>query len=170
MGAININIVSWNIADLGKHVNNMEFKSFLNAFDIIHLCETWGKCIGEFSNLLQSYICHDSVRPFNPGNIRNSGGISVFIKSNLQKLNIISRIKSCYNDCVVLYCKFSILFKSKDIIMYYTYVSPEGSHIYNCREEKNGILYMFSNLEELKFEYPNALIFLSGDFKWQVGR
>ena len=77
-----LKVLSWNICGLEKHTRNSEIIGFLNEFDIIHICETWGKECGEFNDLLKSYIHFDYIRNIKPTAIRNSGGISVFIKSS----------------------------------------------------------------------------------------
>ena len=57
----------------------------------------------------------------------------------------------------------SELFNIKDIIMYFAYVSPEGSSIYNTREEKDGIIKIQNDLETLRFHYPDCYLLLAGD-------
>ena len=47
--------------------------------------------------------------------------------------------------------------------MYFTYISPEGSCYYNDRPEKNGVNEMYSHLENIVYDYPNAMLYLSGD-------
>ena len=78
--------------------------------------------------------------------IRNSGGVNVFIRSNLAKLKIIRRLYDEYDNCVVLYFRLSTLFTYEDIIMYLTYISPEGSCYYDDKEQTNGIFSMQSNM------------------------
>lgn len=50
-----------------------------------------------------------------------------------------------------------------DIIMCFTYVSPEGSTIYNNYEEKDGIKNLENNLVTVKSEYPDCSYFIAGD-------
>ena len=91
---------------LNKFVDNFDFKSFLSNYDIIILCETWSKFKGECDNFLSCYVHFDFVRNMKINSIRNSGGVSVFIKSNLAKLNITRRL---YDEYCVLYCILSYL-------------------------------------------------------------
>ena len=54
-----------------------------------------------------------------------------------------------------------------DVIMYFTYVSPEGSTIYNNTEYSdysNAITKIYDDLEKIRFDYPDTSLFLSGDF------
>ena len=93
---------------------------------MISFNETWSYYKGEFNNFLQSYdiVHYDFVRPLKPSALRNSGGVSVFIKSSLAKLNIFQRIYEHYENCVILYCKLSSLYNCEDIITFFAYVSP----------------------------------------------
>ena len=91
---------------------------------------------GEFDNFLSCYVHFDYVRHMKFNSIRNSGGFSVFIRSNLAKLNILRRLYDEYENCVVLYFELSTLFTCEDIIMYLTYISPEGSCYYDDKNRK----------------------------------
>ena len=68
-----------------------------------------------------------------------------------------------FKDCVVLLFKGSIFQSIQDIILYFAYVSPQGSRIYDNLPENNGILLIENNLNEIKIEYPNCCFFLAGD-------
>ena len=114
---------------MNKHCQNIELKQFLRSFDIICLCETWGKIKNEFDNFLDSYFHYDHIRNMVDISIRNSGGVSVFISNALYKLNIIERIYEKLEDCVVLSVKLSKYYQCKDLILYFTYISPEGSNV-----------------------------------------
>ncbi len=47
--------------------------------------------------------------------------------------------------------------------MYFTYVSPEGSTTYTDIHERNGILLLENNLNEVQNAYPDCYYFLAGD-------
>ena len=64
-----------------KHVYNIDLKTFLSTFDIIHLSETWSDKKSKFDNFLSEYIHFDIVRTKITRAFR-SGGFSVFIKSS----------------------------------------------------------------------------------------
>jgi len=55
------------------------------------------------------------------------------------------------------------LYNCDDIIMFFAYVSPDGSCYYNDRDEKNGLSEMYTCLENIKIDYPNTHLFLAGD-------
>ena len=56
----------------------------------------------------------------------------------------------------------------KDIVMYFSYISPEGSTIYTGYDQQNGIIRMKENVENLKLLYPDTMLFLSGDFNARI--
>lgn len=142
-----LNFISWNIQGLNKYTNGVNLKTFLSQFDIICLCETWSRFTSEFDNFLPGYIHFDNVRKLSLSSLRNSGGVSVFIRNHLFKEKLFTRIYSNFNDAVVLLYKLSNISDMKDLIMYFTYVSPENSNIYNSFNEKNGINIIQANFE-----------------------
>ena len=135
----------------------------LQSFDIVCLCETWGSYHGEFNDFLEGYFHYDSIRPYSNTHVRNSGGVSVFVGPNVQKLNIVTRIYDYFCDCVVLLVRLSMLSNMNDLIMYFAYVSPEGSSIYSQRIENNGITGIQSNLEIIVADYSDVSLLLAGD-------
>lgn len=64
----------------------------------------------------------------------------------------------------MLHVKASCFQSMQDVIMYFTYVSPHGSKIYNNLEENNGIILLENKIADIKFQYPNCFFFLAGDF------
>ena len=50
-----------------------------------------------------------------------------------------------------------------DIVMYFAYVSPEGSHIYAKLEERDGVKLLHGNFTDTMNDYSNAYYFLAGD-------
>ena len=63
----------------------------------------------------------------------------------------------------LLLVKLSKIRNCKDLILYFTYISPEGSTIYKSSSEKNGINILRSNFEQIMSYYPGALCLLAGD-------
>ena len=141
----------------------MDLKNYFMKFDIVALCETWGNFADDFDNFLSSYSSFDCVRKKSTSTGRNSGGLCVFVKEWLTQQNVVKRIFPNFKDCVVLLFKGSIFQSIKDIILYFAYVSPQGSRIYDNLPENNGILLIENNLNEIKVEYPDCCFFLAGD-------
>ena len=52
--------------------------------------------------------------------------------------------------------------------MYFSYISPEGSTIYTGYDQQTGIIRMKESVENLKLSYPDAMLFLSGDFNARI--
>ena len=132
-----VNILTWNIEGLHKYQDNTDLKNYFMKFDIVALCETWGNFVGDFDNFLRSYLSFDCVRKKKTGAGRNIGGICVFVKGWLTRKNVVKRIFPNFNDCVVLLFKGSIFQSMQDIILYFVYVSPQGSRIYDNLAENN---------------------------------
>ena len=98
-----------------------------------------------------------------PGSGRNSGGVCVFFKDWLMRANLIERIVPEMKDCVVLHFKSSEFLNMQDTVLYFAYVSPQGSTNYDNLSENNGILLLESNITDIKFQYPDSYFFLAGD-------
>lgn len=134
---------------------------YLYNFDIIGLNETWSDFKGEFDDLLYNYRCFDDVRS-NLRNIRNSGGICVFVKDTLLKALSVRQIFNDFKNCVLLYLHTSHI-HATDIIMCFTYISPEGSTIYNDSDEKNGVKLLENCLVTVRDQYPHCSLYIAGD-------
>ena len=63
----------------------------------------------------------------------------------------------------------SLLGKENNIIVCFTYISPEGSPIYNDIIGRHGIDTFESKLFEIVSKYPNAGFVLAGDFNSRCG-
>ena len=96
---------------------------------------------------------------------RFSGGVTVFVRNELVDLGIISRIFETCKDCVILHLKGGHFGLQNDIILLFTYLSHEGSTIYeNFEGNTNGVeLFEEEILSPIVTNYPDANIFLAGD-------
>ena len=56
----------------------------------------------------------------------------------------------------------------KDIVMYFSYISPEGSTIYTGYDQQNGIIRMKENVENLKLISSRCYVILSRDFNARI--
>ena len=79
------------------------------------------------------------------------------------KANLMERIFPEFQDCIIFNFKSSMFLNMQDNIMYFAYVSPQGSTIYNNLNENNGNVLLESNITGIKFQYPNSYFFLAGD-------
>lgn len=112
---------------------------------------------------MPNYSHFDSVRQCDLNNIRNSGGVNVYIKDSICNLKIVQRLYEHLNDSVVILLNLSGVYDMPDVIMYFTYISPEGSSIYKKRDETNGISVMQENYNQIMNDYPNCYFMLIGD-------
>ena len=103
---------------------------FLKQFEIIGLVETWSNFNGEFDPFLSSYCHFDCVRKRRNNSIRNSGGVSVFVKEEHVISYLVSRIKHDLTDGVVLSVKGSVFHSMKYIILYNLYFTRRVTNIF----------------------------------------
>ncbi|MEW8542409.1 MAG: hypothetical protein AB2693_02660 [Candidatus Thiodiazotropha sp.] len=131
-------ISTLNIQGLSKYEDDVRLKEFVSQFDMIGLCETWGKEITEFSGFVEGYISFTDIRPKKRYAIRGSGGITVLVKELLVSENIVKRICTDLKECVVLLLDGSKFVNQSDVIFFFTYVAPQYSSYYSNSDE-NGI-------------------------------
>lgn len=126
------------------------------------MCETWAISETDFDDFLYDYEHFDYVRRKSPRANRNSGGVTVLVKSNLIRNGAVKRIFKDFSECVVLLIDAKKFIGINDILMIFAYVSPENSPIYS-EQNPNGIDLLNDKLSDIISSYPNAEIFLAGD-------
>ena len=136
--------------------------SYLRKIGVICFCETWGKKISDFDDFLLGYKHYGNLRK-QSNLMRNSGGVSLFIHDEIIKTGTIKQLYTYFKDCTVIILKGDYFLDGKDIIMYFAYVSPEGSPIYEKLGEKDGIRLIHENFNIIYNDYANANYFLGGD-------
>ena len=112
---------------------------------------------------MEGYVYFDSVRKKSKRSFRNSGGVGVFVKRSLVANGFVENLKSSFDDSVVLYIKSGIFDLMQDMILYITYISPEGSTIYDKKEIKNGITALENNIAYYRQKYPFCYLYIAGD-------
>ena len=135
---IDLKMCSWNIEGLKKYYNDISFQSYCSRFDILSFCETWGVSNDEFENFLPGYTNFNFCRRKKNTAARGFGGVTVFVKDWLIKRGSIKRIFDNITECVVLLISAESMIYVNDVILIFTYVSPEYSSIYSI-EDNNGI-------------------------------
>ena len=113
--------------------------------------------------MLHGYQCFTKVRRKLGNAIRNSGGICVLIKEYLIQNNIVRRIFDNLDECIVLLLNGKKFENQNDIILIFTYISPEGSSFYTNPND-NGIELLANKLVMISSEYQDADFLLAGDF------
>ena len=140
--------------------------NYIKQYQICAFCETWGVSEEQFENFVDNYTSFSSIRKRLRKVGRFSGGVTVFVQNDLIELGSISRIFDNFTDCVCLHLKGDYYGLENDIILLFTYLSPEGSSIYeNVDGNTNGVeLFEDEILSTVVSNYPDANIFLAGDF------
>ncbi|MCG7879744.1 MAG: endonuclease/exonuclease/phosphatase family protein [Candidatus Thiodiazotropha endolucinida] len=166
MNENNLRICSWNIEGLFKYKDDLDLATYIKDFQICAFSETWGKCESQFENFIQGYTNFSKTRKRLKTSGRYSGGITVFVDSRLTENTTIKRIFPEFEDCVCLLMKGDYLGFTNDIILCFAYISPEGSPIYDLPASQiNGVeLFEDKILSNIVASYPDASIFLAGDF------
>ena len=158
---------SLNIQGLKKYIRNETVLAFCSQYDIVGLSETWQTTKDEFNDFLtDSYIKYDCPRPSR--NSRGSGGVSVFIKSSLHSTGLIKRIYSEFKDCVVLFIDKQLTGFATNIILFYVYVAPENSVMYDG-QPLNGIEILSEQLRCILSDLQGISFIVAGDLNSRVG-
>ena len=153
-----LRICSWNIEGLFKYKNDCDFISFVKTFHCCALYETWGKTESQFDNFIEGYTNFSKTRKRRHNLGRYSGGVTVFVQSKLYEDGIIKRIFSEFEDCVCILLKGVYLGLTNDIVLCFTYLSPEGSPIYdiNTSSKANHYRNLYGSFE-IQFYLKNTL-------------
>ena len=99
--------------------------------------------------------------------IRNSGGVTVFVKHELVHNGTIRRIFKQFSECVVLLIDGSKYIGLNDIILIFAYVSPEYPPVYEGHNP-NGIELLSDKLLDITNSFPDAEIFVPGALNARV--
>lgn len=164
---LDLKICSWNVEGLAKYDGDCEFQSYFSNFHIIGLCETWAVKGDNFDNILPGYSSFDFCRDKKRKAPRGSGGVSVFVKQDLIRDGIVKRIFEHLSECVVMILDGHFFSSLNDIILVFTYISPENSPIYEY-DNDNGIEILSMKLEQIITQYPEAHLFLTGDLNSRI--
>jgi len=148
---------------LKKHEDNVLFDKFCKSFDIIALYETWQRNADEFNQFLSGYTCYSNMRFC--GNKRGSGGVTVFVRDTFSQH--FKRIYDKFDDCVILNVSKEFLCLTQDVILYFTYIAPERSPIYED-VTTNGIENLQDKLLAIVSDFPSAHLVVAGDLNARI--
>ena len=163
-----IRVCSVKIEGFFKYKNDQLFLNYLSAFDLFGMCETWGNQSGDFDETLPDYTHFDFIRSKNPSAVRNSGGVTVFVRKYLVSKGFVKRICDDLSDVIVLLVDKSFVCLDQSIIMIFVYISPEGSTIYRSTDYHNGIERLSDQIIHITSLYPDSKLFLAGDFNSRI--
>ena len=80
-----LRFASWNIEGLSGKLDDSEFVSNLNKFDILSLIETWLPHASSNIQVDGFYSFSKCRKTVSKNSRRSSGGITIFVKSTLRK-------------------------------------------------------------------------------------
>ena len=116
----------WNITGLQSKI---EVAEFVKTFDIIGVVETFGTFNGQFN--VSGYKFFEKVRKISRRAVRNSGGICVFVKSELFKPFDIRELSSSSANIIWLKISSKVSDLIYDFIIDFVYISPKNSSIHS---------------------------------------
>ena len=152
----NISACYWNINGLTRDKLDPDAAgSFLKKYDIIGISETWFREDSGIS-LDGYYDVHFNRKQVHERALRGSGGISIFIKENLQKF--VTVIK--HHDDFMVWLKVDKILcnTEKHVAICYVYFAPEGS-TYNCTKD-DYFVTLEDDIAHFKDEY---MLLICGD-------
>ena len=157
-----LRFASWNIEGLSGKLDDKNFVSNLNKFDIVSLVETWSPYTS--SNIqLDGYSFLKCTKTVSKNLRRSLGGITMFVKLTLRKgIKFLDKESS---KEFVWYKMDKTFFKLKhDIFICTVYIPPQNS----SRELRLNIDH-FEKLQNNIYKFPNkGSIILCGDFNARI--
>lgn len=115
------------------------------------------------------YTAFTNIRKKNVRCGRHSGGVTVFVKSDLVSKGFVKRDFNDFDDCIILILKGSPFNLINDVVLCFPYISPEGSSIYNDKDDTNGVELFEDYLLKVILKYPDASHLIAGDFNARCG-
>ena len=93
--------------------------------------------------------------------VTGSGGVTVFVKDWVIQTFGVQRISRNFNECVIFLFKADIFQRSEDLILNFTYITPENLPIYTDEDtgENTGLVVLNENILEIISHYPTAELF-----------
>ncbi|XP_077986167.1 uncharacterized protein LOC144440655 [Glandiceps talaboti] len=156
----------WNVRGLNSKLQNVNFISFCEEFDIFGLVETWTK-ENDSVNVFENFVSFKSPAVNLSEKGRASGGVEVFVNKNLVKG--VKRITTSLKNTVILLLQKNVFHFLKDVLMVITYVPPEGSRAY-VNSSDDGVENLENHLGEiLSHLNDDVSIIIAGDLNARTG-
>ncbi|WAQ98399.1 hypothetical protein MAR_022772 [Mya arenaria] len=118
----------------------------------------------ECQTLLNGFSCYEQMRK--SINKRGSVGVAVFIRDSIS--TCFNRIYEQFNDCVIFHTEQEFTGYKTDLILIFTYLSPERSVIYE-NENSDGVDILHRKLLLITSDFHSATILLAGDLNARTG-
>ena len=127
------------------------------------------KNVNQFDTFVSGFETFSVIRKKSFKKGRPSGGVTVFVNYNLVEKGLVKQILHNFEECIVLSLDGQLLGIQRDLIICFLFISPERSTIYNEETGFNGVEIFDSKLYQIVQKYPDADIFLAGDFNARCG-
>ena len=152
----------WNVTGLrGKFYGNTHsaniFLEYISKFTIIGLAETWATNRDNFK--LPGFLSFSAIRKQNRNTAKNSGGIIVYIREELN--SICKELKSSSMNVVWMLIQFTEKGCDHDLIIGTVYLSPENCSIH---AQEDTFIMIENEICGFRNQYGSAKIILMGDF------
>ena len=96
---------TFNIEGFEKYKNDPDFIQYTSSFNIFGICETWAETESDFEHCLPYYERCVYVRQKPPRAVRNSEGVTVFVKNELVRNGMeLSREFFIISQIVLYFC------------------------------------------------------------------
>ena len=158
----------WNIQGLVTKLNDDDFISLINNYDLILLTETWTSKISNIDiNGYESINC--PRLKCNKRAKRDSGGIAIYYKTKYQ--NCIELVNINSKGIVWLKLKRTYFGTVNDLYLCTCYIPPESSNVY-----KNPVspLYEYDLFDQLNNDIRNYSnigdVYVTGDLNARTGQ
>ena len=153
--------MSWNVQGINSKLNDSDFTSFCNQFDIFSCSEIHNCTKAKLENKFDNYNVYVSYRKEFQG-----GGIAVFVLKSL--CNIISNVEIPLNECIVLSMNKKYLNTDKDIIYCFPYIPHEYSSVFYGKSTK-GIERLIELFDSLYLRFSDNYWLIGGDLNARTG-
>lgn len=153
---------SWNIEGLSGKLNDSDFLSKIGQFDLISLVETW--LIDRSALNIDGFYSFSKCRKMPMNARRNSGGITILVKSSLRKGIKFFDKESC-DDFVWWKLDKNFFHLARDVFVCSVYIPPQ-----NSPRERRLDLDHFESLQESIYKFASlGEVILCGDFNARMG-
>ena len=163
---MNFRFVVWNCDGLLSKFEDPDVTSYLSGFSFICLCETFLEYF-DHTRHFPSFDCHVSPARKLSSRGRRSGGV----------ICLISKSYNQYFDLIPINIENTLVFKAKkelfgmgrDVMMFCSYVPPQGSPYYLLTEETSGILMLEECMINVLQTYSECDVIICGDLNARTG-
>lgn len=144
----------WNVQGLQTKLNNENFISFCNVFDIFALSEI-NAC--KEDSIIKSF---PNYEVFIAGRLGyKGGGVCVLVKKSFSPY--IKKIEVQIDECIILLATNSVIPGNENVFLCFPYVAHENSIVYTDK--------VLKGIELLEQQYMNTCLTVNDNIPWFIG-